>query len=296
MGSPSAPSNPYTNGPAANNIDFGSINSNYGLANQGNQFTQNILNNPYAGGYQAAAGQAAGQYGALGGLAGQASGALYGAGNQALGAGSQILQAGFDPQKQLYAQVQNQNSQQNLAQLANMGVAATPYGAGVAGQENTNFNLDWQNNQLQREATAASAYGGLNQTAQSDFAAGGQQGLLGANSTLMAGQLPYATSNQINQDKLGALAGQQSLYSNPQQASAGYLSGYSGVQQQDYQDQLQQNQAMWSGIGQFAGMALGAGMGGFGGSSGLFGGLSGGGTSSGWLDQFMPGPSAGLGF
>ena len=284
MGSPSPPSNPYTYGGQANNIYGSTLGANYNLAQEGNPYTQNIVNNPYSGGYQAAAGTAAGLYGQLSPLATGASSALYGAGNQALGAGSAILQAGFDPQKQLYSQVQNQNSQQNLAQLANMGVAATPYGAGVAGQENTNFNLDWQNNQLQREATAASAYGGLNQTAQNDFAAGGQQGQLGAQAALMQGQLPWQTSNAINQSAIGALGQQQGLYGNAQAGAANYLQSDFGASQTAYQDQLQQSQNMWGGIGGLLGQfglggafgqggALGSSLGGAGGTASGLGGL-----------------------
>ena len=287
MGLPSPPTNPYTYGGQANNIYGSTLGANYNLAQEGNPYTQNIVNNPYSGGYQAAAGTAAGLYGQLSPLASGASSALYSAGNQALGAGSAILQAGFDPQKQLYSQVQNQNSQQNLAQLANMGVASTPYGASVAGQENTNFNLDWQNNQLQREATAASAYGGLNTTAQNDFAAGGQQGQLGAQAALMQGQLPWQTSNAINQSAIGALGQQQGLYGNAQQGAANYLGSDFNASQTAYQDQLQQSQAMWGGIGGLlsgAESAFGAG--------GMFGSGAGGGAFSGagsWLSSLFGG-------
>ena len=291
MGSPSPPSNPYTYGGQANNIYGSTLGANYNLAQEGNPYTQNIVNNPYSGGYQAAAGAAAGLYGQLSPLASGASSALYGAGNQALGAGSAILQAGFDPQKQLYSQVQNQNSQQNLAQLANMGVAATPYGASVAGQENTNFNLDWQNNQLQREATAANAYGGLNQTAQNDFSAGGQQGQLGAQAALMQGQLPWQTSNTINQSAIGALGQQQGLFGNAQAGAANYLQSDFGASQTAYQDQLQQSQGMWSGIGGLLGGAESA----FG-AGGMFGSGAGGGAFSGagsWLSSLFGGGGSG---
>jgi hypothetical protein len=276
MGSPSAPQNPYTYGSQANNYYGQTLGQNYNLAQQGNPYTQNILQNPYASGYQSAAGQAGGLYGQLSPLASGASGALYGAGNAALGAGQQILQAGFDPQRQLYSQVQNQNSQQNLAGLANLGVAATPYGAGVAGQENTNFNLDWQNNQLQREATAAQAYGGLNTTAQNDFSAGGQQGQLGADAALMAGQLPYATSIGIDRNALGALGTQQGLESTAQLGAANYLQSSFGAQQQSWQDQMQQNQSMWGGIGSLLGLGVDA-----------FGG--GGSSGGGWLQSLFGG-------
>lgn len=286
MGSPSAPTNPYTYGSQANNIYGGTVAANNNLAQQGNPYTQGIINNPYAGGYQAGANQAGADYGTLSPNAMQASGALYGAGNTALGAGNSILAAGFDPQKQLYAATQNQTQQQDLSSLANLGVAGTPFGASVLGQDNTNFNMDWQNNQLSREATAAGAYSGLNSTAQSDFSAGGAQGQLGANSALLAGQLPYSTSNQINQDKLSALAGQQGLNGTAQAGAANYLGSSFGAQQTSYQDQEQQNQNMWGGIGSLLGLGVGA----FGGGSGGMGGGSGGIGS--WLSGLFGGGDA----
>ena len=276
MGSPSPPQSPYTYGGQANTIYGQTLGQQYGLANQGQQYTNNILQNPFAGGYQGAANQAGSEFGQLAPYAMDASRSLYGAGDTALSAGNQILQAGFDPQNQLYSQLQNQNSQQNMAALANMGVGGTPYGASVANQSNSNFNIDWQNQQLAREATAANAYGGLNNTAQSDFAAGGAQGELGANASLMAGQLPFATSNAINQSKIGALQNQQGLAGTAQSGAANYLQSSFGAQQQSYQDQLQQSQSMWGGLGSLLGFgtnALGGGNGGLGNwLSGLFGG------------------------
>lgn len=257
MGSPNVPQAPnYSNFGQANSQFGQGLNGLYGYAGQGNQYVQGITNNPYAGGYQQAAGQAGGQYGALGGLASGASGSLYGAGNQALSAGSAILQAGFDPQSALYNRTQNQVQQQTLAGLAATGTASSPYGAGVLGQTNSNFNIDWQDNELVREATAANAYGGLSNTAQSDFAAGGQQGVLGAQSTLQAGALPYNTKNQINQNSLDALSVGQGLYSSANQSAGQYLGlanqGY-GNQLAAEQQQNQQNQQLWSGLGQIGG-------------------------------------------
>jgi hypothetical protein len=253
------------NVPAAPNFqNFGQADSIYGqtlgaqnrLAGQGNQYTNNILGNPYAGGYQGAAGQAAGQYGQLGGAAQGASQNLYGAGNTALGAGNAILQQGFDPQNALYNRTQQQVQDQTLAGLAATGTGSTPYGAGVLGQTASNFNIDWQNNQLGRETQAASAYSGLNNTAQNDYAAGGQQGQLGAQSTLAAGQLPYSTFNSIQNTDLAALSAQQGLYGTAQAGAQGYLQDVN----QNYSNQLaaygaqqQQNQSTFGGLGQLFG-------------------------------------------
>lgn len=64
-------------------------------------------------------------------------------------------QAGQDPQNALFAkQFQQQQDQQNATNAMN-GVAGTPYGAALTTQGNQNFDLNWQNQQLQRENTAA---------------------------------------------------------------------------------------------------------------------------------------------
>jgi hypothetical protein len=88
----------------------------------------------------------------------------------------QALAAGFDPQNQLYAQQYQQNQDQTNANLANSGVANTPYGAGLANQSGQNFNINWQNQQLGREAQAANTAGQLGQTAASQATAGTQLG------------------------------------------------------------------------------------------------------------------------
>jgi hypothetical protein len=272
MGSPTVPTAPnYSNFGQANNTFGSNLSGISGAASQGAGYTNNILNNQYAGGYQSAANQAGGLFGQLGSQASGASSALYGAGNQALGAGSSILNTAFDPQNALYARTQQQQQDQTNAQLASTGVGATPYGASVAAQNNSNFNIDWQNNELQRQIAGAGAYGQLNNTANQDFAGGASQGQGGADATLASGQLPYSTSNAINQANIGALGNQQALYGNATNASDQYL----GLSNQGYQNQLAQynaqnaqNQGMFGGIGSLLGDALG----GFGSFGGLFGG------------------------
>jgi hypothetical protein len=92
-------------------------------------------------------------------------------GNMAAGAGAslfpyagQIMNTGFDPQQALYARTAQQVQDQTRAAEAARGVASTPYGAGIEGQQMSNFNIDWQNQQLQRQAAAAQAASGLTGT------------------------------------------------------------------------------------------------------------------------------------
>src|SRR5215475_428817 len=120
---------------------------NYGqyanLAQQG-------VANPYAGQFQQGAGTAGGMMEA----AGQGA---YGAGGQLMGANlgllpdvQQLVAMGFDPQQALYQRTAQQVQDQQRAALAASGVAGTPYGAGVQGKTMSDFNIDWQNNLLQR--------------------------------------------------------------------------------------------------------------------------------------------------
>src|SRR5258708_23118892 len=84
-----------------------------------------------------------------------AGGQLMGAGQQLLPWGQQIMNTGFDPQQALYHRTQQQTQDQTRAGLEARGLDSSPYGAGVEGQTMANFNIDWQNQQLQRQAPAA---------------------------------------------------------------------------------------------------------------------------------------------
>jgi hypothetical protein len=274
---PSVPQAPnYSNFGQANNAYSGALSGLQGLAGQGYGLTQGIVNNPYGQGYQAAAGAAGNQLTALGGQAGGASGQLY-------GAGSSLLNTAFDPQNALYARTQQQNQDQTGAILAASGVGATPYGQAVAAQNNSNFNIDWQNNQLQRQLQGV-------QGAESAFGQGASQGNLGAQATLGGGALPYSTANSILGAALGALGTQQGL----DQGVTGAADQYLGLANQGYGNNLaqynaQQNQfnGILGGLGSLLGFGLSdTGLGGLSALSGLFGGnaFSGAGSApdSGW--------------
>ncbi len=85
---------------------------------------------------------------------------------------SQALSTGFDPQSALYnQQFQQQHDQMNAANAQN-GVAMTPYGASLATQGDQNFNINWQNQQLGRQATAAGTASTLGSTAANEATSG----------------------------------------------------------------------------------------------------------------------------
>ena len=141
---------------------------------------------------------------------------------QLQGALSNILTSGYDPQSQLYNRMLNQVQQQAAAGNAAAGVTG-PYAASTADQAVSNAMMNWQNQQLARQAQAAQTAGalggqignlaglGLNQVGAG--LTGGLQGLgslagLGGNiANLAAGTagLPYGVSTQQAQNAMNAL-------------------------------------------------------------------------------------------
>lgn len=166
-------------------------------------------------------------------------------------AGDAILNQGLDPQQALYNRTQNQVEQQTRAGLEARGVNSTPYGASVEGGNMSNFNIDWQNAQLQRMMQAiqggATAYGsGGNAIAGGEGLAAG----VPQNMATYAGNLQQLGMNTTLPDQWQAGA-----YSN-------LFGTGSTAQNQQYQNQLarfkaqqDQSNAMWGGIGKIAGTA-----------------------------------------
>jgi hypothetical protein len=250
--------NNYTNAGGADQGAYSGIGnlSQYNvpaqLLPQYQQIAQQGVNNPYASQYQ----QGANQTGAAGMMSG---GAQTGAALGQLPNVQALMSMGFDPQNALYAQQQNQNQQQNAAILGQSGVAGTPYGAGVQQQANTNFNLGWENQQLQRASTAAQGAGSL-------LGSIGQATNTGLNQMSTGASLPYSTAQGITGNQLGMLGqagafGQQAAQL-PQQQIQDYLqylqgsTGQQGVNNQTAQLGLnqanmgfQQNQQMGSQLG-----------------------------------------------
>lgn len=181
---------------------------------------------------------------------GQAASLGQGIAPQLSGAASSILSQSFDPQSALFDRTQSQLSDQTNAGLANSGLAGTPYGASVLGNTLGNFDINWQNNQLNRMTQGGQAATSLDQAAQSSLltpannqiAAGlegasalssltgaantGYGGALGdlsnlATGTASFGALPYNTYNAQQGNNFGALQNEISLgnqnYTLPQQ-------------------------------------------------------------------------------
>jgi hypothetical protein len=161
------------------------------IAGLGGTTLNNLYSDPNAAAYLAAAGPA-------GNMGMNAAIAQYGLGTNLAGAGTAALATGMDPQNMLYARTLQQLQDQMNVQNANAGVASTPYGAGLVNQGMSNFNIDWQNAQLQRQLAALQGAGGaFGQGAGLMAGAPGQY--------LQSAGLPYMTSQGIGGAQFGAL-------------------------------------------------------------------------------------------
>ena len=152
---------------------------------------QGMVGDPSAYGAMAGANIGAGY-----GLGGAAN--AYGAGSSLYGLAPSIMQQAFDPQSALYNQLYGQTQQQNLAALSNAGLATSPYGQGVLGNTMNNFNINWQNAQLQRMLQGANTVNQMMPTAAQ----------LQAGAVPLAAQsaaLPWMTGQQIGGANLGTL-------------------------------------------------------------------------------------------
>lgn len=132
----------------------------------------------------------------------------------------QVMNTGFDPQNALYARTLQQVQDQTRAAQAARGVAMTPYGAGLEDQSTRNFNIDWQNAQLGRQAQAAQAATGLTGAGTSAIGAGQQMAAGAPGQYLQSAMMPYAAYSQIGQGQQGALQGALQTTGQGQQVSA----------------------------------------------------------------------------
>ena len=237
------------------------------------QTASNLYNNPYAVQGQQGANFASGlgENAALTGF--NTGGGLIGAGQNIVGAGmgllpyaQPILQAGFDPQNALYNRTLQRVQDQSNVNNAMSGVATSPYGAGLTNQATGNFNIDWQNNLLNRMSSAAGAAGGLVNTgagaAQTGAGITGQGvGMMNQapNQFVQSAMIPYATYSDIGTGQNQALSqllglGQSgaNLSNLPIQDFLSYLgigNQANQVANQRFADQLKQNELGFNEIG-----------------------------------------------
>jgi hypothetical protein len=214
---------------------------------------------------------------------------VFGEANSIFPYAQQTFQTALDPQSQLYNWLQNQNMQQTQAENAMSGVGTTPYGADVANQSNMLFNINWQNQQLQRQIEGLQAGAGAIQTGAgiqqagtgieatgagvTQAGTGVQQAGLGLETqapSFISGTsaIPYATRSGITGTSLQDIAAAAQNQNIPITDLLNFLSGQNQTNTVANQTaQLGLNQSALE-MMQMAGLASGAGS--------LFGGLLGG--------------------
>jgi hypothetical protein len=137
-----------------------------------------IENNPYYG-------QALGGAQAAAGMGAQGANAIQGLGGQIGGTVDPLLSSGFDPRAALFNRTEGRLMDQTNAINAMSGVAGTPYGASVTANALGNFDIDWQNQQLARQAQATGAAGSAANTAGGLY--GAAPGLMASSAGLPSG-------------------------------------------------------------------------------------------------------------
>lgn len=93
------------------------------------------------------------------GLGGAGANAIQGGANSVASTVDPLITSGFDPRSALFNRGRDQLLDQTNAIQAMSGVAGTPYGASVRSSALGNYDIDWANQQLARQSTAAGAAG-----------------------------------------------------------------------------------------------------------------------------------------
>lgn len=201
-------------------------------------------------------GQLANQYqGYQGQMEGQAANAI-GQQGALQAAGNQVYQTALDPQSALYNSTAQKVQDQAAATNSMYGLGQSGAGAGIQNEAMQNFNMDWQNQQLARQAQGVSSLSQANNTALNygnqagqDLTAAGAYGAAVPGLTQQAAQIPLGAQQQIAANP-GQLANQyvtgQNNAASPVNAQMAnqlqYMTGGSGSQQGAAGAGLAQNQ------------------------------------------------------
>lgn len=176
--------------------------------------------------------------------------------NQLGSTANRLFDNAFDPQRALYDRTLGQVTDQTRSGLAARGLDSSGAGQGIENEALRNFNIDWQNNQLQRQVQGERGIAnslGLAQNIGNALPALANQ----------AGQYPQQAYDQYMARLYGnaqslqqGLGGQQSLFANPNQQSLSYLnqgqnsaSNLFNAQTQQAQGQVNANTNLFKGIG-----------------------------------------------
>ena len=133
------------------------------------------------------------------------------------GAPGLIMQQAFDPQQELFNRTKNAVMQDTQSQLSAAGLTNTPAGVSTLSNALSGFNIDWLNNQLNREITGASG-------AENLFG-----GFINAG-TGATDPLQAATADLTQLEKIGSDAKTSDLNRSAQESQAGMSSALGGLQ------------------------------------------------------------------
>lgn len=255
---------------------------NLSQQNQGNnpyaQYAQQFkdvfntqYNNPYAQGAQQGANNAAAAYGQVGTNGLNAANQINQASMSMLPYAQQIMTTAMDPQSALYDRTLQQTQDQQRVGQAARGITMSPYGAGLENQALQNFNIDWQNNQLQRQTTGLDSANKAITGAAANSTTAQNMANSGAAALQQQGLLPYQTSQGIATDQYNGLTNQINAGLGTNQLNsanmaalmqymglgAGQSNTQAGLTQQNYMNQLQQAQTSAGGLGSLINSGLG---------------------------------------
>lgn len=179
---------------------------------------------------------------------------------------SQIAQTAFDPQSALYNRTLQQTQDQTRASEAARGISTSPYGAGLENDQLRNFNIDWQNTQLSRQAQGASALSSLYGTAATGAKTGASLMSEAPSLYYTSSQYPYQTQQTIGENEFNALKNLLSYASSGQNLAQTGVTDWinalnAGTSEQStanqvYGNELKSNQQTWNQASQ-VGNALG---------------------------------------
>lgn len=241
---------------------FGMGNLSAGMNNELGFYTQalpywqstaaNLENLSPAGAINA--GNQAGQlYGNASNLAQQYSGLLGQQYPALMSAGNSLYNTALDPQGALYNQLLQQTQSQANATNSMYGLGSSAAGAGLTNNATNNFNLDWQNQQLGRQATGLQGLEGAYSQGANVLGASQSMYNQAPGLQLQSGTVPFETAASAYQ-----LPGQaaSTLYNNqygadvqPYLSAAGMGGNYNtGQQQNPYGQQAASGQALFSGL------------------------------------------------
>lgn len=161
-------------------------------------------------------------------FADKTAGSGFGFSQAAIPYAEDLMKMGMDPQNALYDRTLHDITEQQRAGQAARGLEMSPFAAGLEADATKNFNIDWQNTQLDRAVKGAEGGAAL---ARSGFDMGTDASKLAASGAL----LPYSTKMGFLTDKTGAQKDQLGAY----EREADFGTRSNQVTQQAITDMLQ---------------------------------------------------------